>query len=292
VSTAKPTLEEERDAIGPARPRHAGRYRRALRRPRGAVGLILVLLPVLLSLLGPLVLRYSPVEQGPAALQPPSVDHLLGTDEVGRDLLARVLAGTRVELLITLVAVPIAAVLGTLLGSLAAVNRFADAIFQRVFDVLLGVPAVIVGVSVAVVMTPGMESLMIAIVLVTMPMFGRQARGALLIELSQDYVTAADVLGFPRRRVMLHHILPNTIDAIFVRFAVTMALAIMVEGSVSVIGLGIQPPQTSLGSLIKNGSIYMFDFPLYALAPIFVVVMLIVGYTMIADALNQAVLRK
>lgn len=292
MSESRSAQDDDRVVTKPAPPRYVGRYRRALRTPRGALGLVLVLLPVTLSLLGPLFLQYSPVEQGPAALQPPSADHLLGTDEVGRDLLARVLAGTRVELLITLVAVPIAALLGTLLGLLAAVNRIADAIFQRLFDALIGVPAVILSVTVAAVMTPGMGSLMIAIVLVTMPIFGRQARGALLTELSQDYVTAAVVLGFPRRRVMLRHILPNTIDAIFVRFAVTMALAIMVEGSVSVIGLGIQPPQTSLGSLIKNGSIYLFDFPLYALAPILVVVVLIVGYTMIADALNQAVLRK
>ncbi|AYY11817.1 ABC transporter permease [Actinobacteria bacterium YIM 96077] len=246
---------------------------------------------ILVSVIGPFLLSYGPFEQGPNSLQQPGSDHLMGTDEVGRDLLARVLAGTRVDLIITLVAVPVAAVIGTLLGLVAVVSRVADAVVQRMFDVLIGVPAVILGIGVAIAIAPGMESVMIAIALVTMPIFGRQARGALLGQLSLDYVAAAEVLGYPRRRIMMRHILPNIVDVIFVRFAVEMAHAIMIEGGLSVVGLGIQSPQPSLGSMIKDGSSYLFETPLYALAPIFVVLLLVVGYFMVSDALNQAVLR-
>jgi peptide/nickel transport system permease protein len=269
-----------------------GRYAQALRSPRGAAGLTVVLLVVLLAVFVPLFLPYGEYEQGIDALSGPSGKHLLGTDEVGRDLLARLLAGTRVDLVITLIAVPISAAAGTLFGLLGMLSRFVGGAFQRVFDVLLGVPAVILGVAVAIAIAPGMKSVIVAIVLVTLPMFGRQAGSALASQLPLDYVAAAEVLGFPRRRVMLRHVLPNIIDAIFVRIAFTMAQAITIEGGLSVIGLGIQSPQSSLGSMIKGGSAYLLTTPLYALAPVGVVIILVVGYTMVSDALNQAVLRK
>lgn len=284
-TTTEQAANQRRSGIG-------RRYLMALRSPKGAIGLALVLLVVLVSVIAPFLLPYGEYEQGPDALITPTAQHLLGTDEVGRDLLARLLAGTRVDLVITLIAVPIAAAAGTLLGLLGMLSRWTGMLFQRVFDVLLGVPAVILGVAVAIAITPGMQSVIIAIVLVTLPVFGRQAGSSLASQLPLDYVAAAEVLGFPRRRVMMRHVLPNIIDAILVRVAVVMAQAITVEGGLSVIGLGIQSPQPSLGSMIKDGSAYLLDNPLYALAPIGVVVILVVGYTMLSDVLNRAVLRK
>lgn len=268
------------------------RYLHALWTPSGAIGLGLVLLIVVASLVGPYLLKYGPYQQGPDSLVAPGGTHPLGTDEVGRDLLARVFAGTRLDLLITLIAVPVAAVAGTLLGLLGMVNGPVGGFFQRVFDVLLGVPAVILGIAVTIAMAPGTNAVIVAIVLVTMPIFGRQARSSLLGQLPLDYVAAAEVLGYPKTRVMVRHILPNIVDVLFVRFAVEMAHAIMIEGSLSVVGLGVQPPQASLGSMIKNGSAYLLDHPLYAMTPVLVVVVLVVGYTLLSGALNQAVLRK
>lgn len=272
--------------------RRRSRYLRGLATPGGAVGLGLVVVIVLVSLVGPYLLPYGPNQQGPNSLAAPGGNHLLGTDEVGRDLLARVLAGTRLDLLITLIAVPVAAVGGTLLGLAAVVSGPVGAFFQRIFDVLLGVPAVILGIAVAIALEPGTEAVIVAIVLVTMPIFGRQARSSLLAQLPLDYVAAAEVLGYPRRRIMTRHILPNIVDVIFVRFAMEVAHAIMVEGGLSVVGLGIQSPQASLGSMIKAGGGYLIDRPAYALAPVAVVILLVVGATLLANALNQAVLRK
>lgn len=277
-------------AIALVRPH--GRYREAFRSAKGRIGVGLVLIVVLSAFIGPLVFTHGPFQQGPDALTTPNRAHLLGTDEVGRDLLARVLAGTRVDLIITLIAVPISAVLGTLLGLVGMLNRHIGNLAQRAFDVLLGVPAVLVGVGVAIAFEPSERSVIVAIILVTTPIFGRQTGSAVLSQTSLDYVSAAEVLGFPRRRIMLRHVLPNIVDVVFVRVAVVMALAISVEGGLSVTGLGIQPPEPSLGSMIKAGGSYLYGVPLYALAPVFVVVVLIVGYTMVADALNEAVLRK
>lgn len=289
----QPGADDDLDPA-PPEPRHAaaGRYRAALTSARGITGMSIVVLVILAAIVIPFFLPFDAYQQGRDASSTPTARHPLGTDEVGRDLLARLLAGTRVDLIITLIAVPISAAVGTLLGLVGMISRIAGSLFQRIFDVLLGVPAVILGVAVAIAITPGMKSVIIAIVLVTMPVFGRQAGSALAGQLPLDYVAAAEVLGFPRRRVMLRHVLPNIIDVIFVRVAVVMAQAITVEGGLSVINLGIQSPKPSLGSMIKDGSAYLLTTPLYALAPIGVVVLLVVGYTTLSDALNEAVLRK
>jgi peptide/nickel transport system permease protein len=268
-----------------------GRYVMALSTPRGAGGVVLLVVVVLAVILGPLVLPYGPYDQQADALLGPGAHHLLGTDQVGRDLLSRILAGTRVDLVITLIAVPIAAVCGTFLGLIGVLSNLLGAILQRVFDVLLGVPAIILGIGVAMALTPGMRSVIVAIVLAATPMFGRQARAALLSQLPLDYVAAARVLGFSKRRIMIHHILPNVMDVVFVRTAIVMAHAITIEGGLSVVGLGIQSPKPSLGSMIKEGSAYLTGTPMYALGPIVVVVVLVSGYTLLSDALNRAVLR-
>ncbi len=268
------------------------RYLKALRTARGAIGLGLILVIVLTSVVLPWVLSQDALEQGREALLGPSWAHPLGTDEVGRDLFARTLIGTRVDLVVTLIAVPIAGVVGTLLGMLGILTRVGGAFFQRIFDVLLGVPAVILGIGVALAISPGVKSVIIAIVLVTAPKFGKQARSSLLSQLPQEYVAAAEVLGYSRLRVLFRHILPNVTDVIFVRFAVEMAQAVVIEGGLSLIGLGIQPPQPSLGSLVKGGSSYLFSNPLYSLGPVVVVVALVAGYILLSDALNKTMLRK
>lgn len=268
------------------------RYGNAFRTPKGAVGLGLVLLVIASAVFVPLLLPYGEFDQSNDALLTPTAQHLLGTDEVGRDLLARVLQGARVDLIITLIAVPISAAVGTLLGLLGMLRNWVGQFFQRVFDVLLGIPAVILGVGIALIILPGINSVIITIILVTMPQFGRQAGSALASQIPLDYITATEVLGFRKSRVLMRHILPNIVDVVFVRIALVMAQAITVEGGLSVVGLGIQPPNASLGSLIKGGSSYLFGTPLYALAPVGVVIILVVGYTMMSDALNREVLRK
>lgn len=290
MTVLKGTPATPSPAAPPVGPR-GGRYLRALRTWQGIAGLVLIVVIVLVSLAGPYLLPYGPNQQGPESLLQPGADHLLGTDEVGRDLFARLLAGTRVDLLIVLIAVPVSAVAGTLLGLVGMLNKRLGSIVQRIFDVLLGVPAVVLGIAVAIAISPGMVSVVVAIVLITMPIFGRQARSSLLGQLPLDYVAAAEVLGYSRLRIMLKHVLPNILDVLFVRFTVELAHAIMIEGSLSVVGLGIQPPQSSLGSMIKDGSSYLLVNPWYALAPVILVVALVVAFTLVAGALNKAVLR-
>jgi peptide/nickel transport system permease protein len=276
-----------------AAPRARNRYLTGLLSPRGLTGTALVILVLLAGFVAPVFLPYGPLEQSATALAHPGTGgHLLGTDEVGRDILARVLAGIRVDAFLAVIAVPIAAVGGTALGMLSGLNRIAGGVVQRLFDVLLGFPGVVMGVAVGIAMSPGQNAMIVTIVLVSMPAFGRQARLTTQSQLQRDYVSAAIVAGTPRRQIIIRHVLPNVADTVLVRAAVAVANAIQIEGALSVVGLGIQPPQASLGAMISSGAPYLSSSPLYSLAPVAVVFVLVLGCALLADALNKAVLRR
>ncbi|WP_327683412.1 ABC transporter permease [Kitasatospora sp. NBC_00458] len=263
----------------------------ALRGRRGRTGASLVALVVLLGLLGPLLLPADPYQQGREALAGPSWDHPLGTDEVGRDLLARALFGVRIELLVCLLAVPVAAVLGTLLGLLGGLSRLLGEAVQRLFDLLLGFHGLLLGLAIALILKPGLGSVVLTIVLSALPVFGRQARAALLAQLARDHVVAARVLGVPRGRTLRRYVLPNVTDAATALVAVAMAHAAKIEGGLSVLGFGIQPPTPSLGTMINTGSKYLFLHPGYALAPVLLLGLLVFGLTLLADSFNREKLR-
>lgn len=264
---------------------------RACRTTKGMAGVILITLLVLAAVAGPLFLGLSPYEQSADALAGPSAAHLLGTDEVGRDLLARTLHGIRSDLLICLVAVPLAALLGTGLGLLGGLTRWGGEVMQRVFDVLLGFHGVILGMAIALVISPGFVAVVTAIVLITVPSFGRQARAALLQQMSREYVMAATTVGASKARVLRRHVLPNVTDSVTALFAVTMANAVKIEGGLSLIGLGIQPPEPSLGTMISAGSRYIQVAPQYALVPVLLLAALVLGLTLLSDAINRERLR-
>ena len=264
-----------------------------LRSRRGAIGLGIVALVLVAGLVVPLFLRWGPLQQSGETLVGAGVGgHLFGTDEVGRDILARVLQGVRVDALLAVVSVPVAAVLGTSLGMLSALSRRGGDAAQWLFNVLLGFPGVVMGIAVSIAIAPGELAIAVAIVLVTIPTFGRQARVTTLAELSRDYVRAAVVVGRSRRSIVVAHILPNVMDSIIVRLAPAVSAVIQIEGALSVVGLGVQPPKASLGEMIAGGSQYLSDAPLYALAPLGVVFVLVLGLSLVSAALNEAMLRR
>jgi peptide/nickel transport system permease protein len=240
----------------------------------------------------PLFLPWGPLQQSGNSLAPAwTSSHLLGTDEVGRDILSRVLAGIRLDSLLVVIAVPISAVLGTALGLLSAASAAAGTTAQWIFNLLLGFPGVVMGIAVSIAIAPGQTAILVAMVLSTIPAFGRQARLTTIGQLSRDYVAAARVAGTPRREIITRHILPNVLDTVIVRIAPAVSQAIILEGALSVVGLGIQPPQASLGEMIATGSQYLSNAPMYSLAPLVVVLLAVMGLSLIGDALNEAVLR-
>ncbi|PXY24719.1 ABC transporter permease [Prauserella muralis] len=280
-----------------AAPRRGGdgalrRYLAALRTPRGAAGAGLLGALVLLALLAPALFPGGYDEQGSGGLAGASAAHWMGTDELGRDILARTVYGLRTDLSLLLTAVPASAVIGTLMGLSGVLSRWLGAGMQRLLDVILGFPGIVLGMSVVLVIGTGWLALFASILVIGLPLFGRQARAGLQIEQEREYVLAARVLGVRRRTVMTRHVLPNIVDPIVVNAAVYMVVAIFIEAGLSIVGLGIQPPIPSLGAMLNTGARYLEVHPAYVMGPGLVLLLLTLAFTLLSNALNKAVLRK
>lgn len=277
----------------PAR-RHGAlrRYLVALRSPRGAVACGLLGALVLLALLAPVLFPGGYDDQTSGSLSGPSADHWLGTDELGRDILARTVFGLRTDLSLLLTAVPLSAVIGTLMGLSGVLARWLGSGVQRLLDIILGFPGLILGMSVVMVIGTGWTSLFLSILILGLPAFGRLARGGLLVEQEREYVLAARVLGVRRWSVLVRHVLPNIVDPIVVQASIFMVIAIFIEAGLSIVGLGISPPEPSLGAMLNTGARYLEAHPAYVIGPGLVLFLLALSFTLLADALNKAVLRR
>ncbi|TXS01828.1 ABC transporter permease [Streptomyces sp. col6] len=273
-----------------ARSRHP--YRTALSTARARTGLVLVGVVVLAGLLAPLLAGHGPTDQSGQSLAGPGTPgHLLGTDDLGRDLLSRVLYGIRTDLGIITVAVPAGAVLGCLLALAAAAHPVADTVVQRVFDLLLAFPGLILALAVTAILGPGRTPVVLVIALAEVPVFGRLLRGGVLVQREREYVTAARVGGGSGSRVLVRHILPNAADPLVVQIAVSLTVAVFIEGAMSFLGVGVRPPQPTLGAVLSQSMPYLAQAPHFAAGPLITVTALVLGLSLIAEALNREIRR-
>lgn len=263
--------------------------RHALVHGRGLVGLVLVGTVLALGLLAPLLAPYAPNEQiRDANLLGPSAAHWLGTDEVNRDLLSRTLYGIRADLAVVFAAVPIGAALGVLIGLVTSWWAWTDVVAQRAFDLLLAFPALILGVLVTAFLGPGLFTVGVVIVAIEVPVFGRLVRTSVRTVREMPFVEAAQVVGARPWWVLRRHVLPNSLEPLTVQLAVSMSVAVFIEGAMSFLGLGVRPPNPSLGSLIKDGVRLMYDAPFFAVGPLALVVALVLGLLLISQSLAEA----
>jgi len=263
--------------------------RHALLHGRGLVGLVLVAAVVLLGVFGPLLAPYSPTQQIKGAnLLGPSAAHWLGTDEVNRDVLSRTLYGIRADLLVVFAAVPLGAVVGALAGLVTSWWSWTDVVAQRVFDLLLAFPTLILGILLTAFLGPGLLTVGAIIVAVELPVFGRLVRTSVRSIREMPFVEASQVVGAGPWWVLRRHVLPNSLEPLTVQIAVSMSVAVFVEGAMSFLGLGIRPPSPSLGSLIKDGVRLMYDAPFFAVGPLAIVVALVLGLLLISQSLAEA----
>ncbi|MER5217396.1 ABC transporter permease [Streptomyces sp. NPDC002838] len=268
------------------------RYLTALRTPRGAIGAGLLGLLALLSVLAPVLFPGGYDAQSGNALAGASGSHWMGTDELGRDVLVRTVYGLRTDLSLLLTAVPASAVIGTLMGLAGVISRWLGSGVQRLLDVILGFPGMVLGMCVVLVIGTGWQALFTAILIIGLPLFGRQARAGLQVEQEREYVLAAQVLGVKRRTVLIRHVLPNIVDPVLVNAAVYMVVAIFIEAGLSIVGLGIQPPIPSLGAMLNTGARYIEVHPAYVMGPGLVLLLLTLSFTLLSNALNKAVLHR
>jgi len=272
----------------------ADRRWEVLRRTAGArlapFGAAVLLLAVLVALAAPLVAPHDPLRQNLGnALAPPGRAHWLGTDNVGRDVLSRVIWGTRVSLVAGFVSVAIAALVGGLLGVLAGYcGGRVDGLVMRLMDAVLSFPPLVLALALGAVLGAGLTGVLIALGVVYTPTFARLMRGQVLAVKARDYVDAARALGAPGWRIAWHHVLPNAATPIVVQASLSVAFAILAEASLSFLGLGIQPPQASWGSMINAGRGYLQQAPWVVFGPGVALFVTVVGLNFVGDAVRDA----
>ncbi|MFB6888094.1 ABC transporter permease [Kitasatospora sp. NPDC056327] len=272
-------------------PRARNRYLAGLLTGRGLTGLALVGAVALAGLLAPLLTGHDPDAQGPLALAGPSAEHPFGTDDLGRDLFSRVLHGIATDLALIFGAVPVGALLGSALALLAASHRWADVAVQRAFDLVLAFPGLILALAITAVLGPGRWPVFLVIALAEIPLFGRQLRSGILVQREREYALAARVGGASRFRVLLRHVLPNAVDPLIVQTAVALSVGVFIEGAMSFLGLGVRPPEPTLGSILSQSVGYLSTHPTFAAAPLAATTALVLGFTLIAEALNRGIRR-
>ncbi len=267
-----------------------GRFFARLRRnPVGFLGFLLSVLVILAALLGPALTPYDPLHQSIRdRFQGPSAAHWLGTDNFGRDTLSRILHGYRTSLSVSLGAVGIATLVGGLLGLLAAYFRgWTDRLIMRFMDILLAFPIILLAIAVLAVLGPGSLNTGLAIGIVYTPIFARLARAPALTVLNWDYVSAARALGGGALRILGRHVTPNILAPIMVQVTLSLSTAILVEASLSFLGLGTQPPTPSLGLMLSEARTTMLLSPWVSVFSGAAILLASLGFNLFGDGLRD-----
>jgi peptide/nickel transport system permease protein len=268
--------------------------RRALRRlykRKGSVfGLVVVTAFILLALLAPLISPYDAIATSWSLVRkPPSALHWFGTDELGRDILARVIYGARASLLAGLISVTIAMSIGVPLGLLAGYRGgFVDALISRITDAMLACPFLILAIALAAFLGPSLGNAMIAIGVSATPVFIRLTRAQVMGVKVEDYVEAARSIGNPPWRIALVHILPNILPALLVQATLSIAAAIIAEAALSFLGLGQQPPAPSWGSMLNAAQRFLSNAPWMAIWPGLAIFLVVLSLNLVGDGLRDA----
>jgi peptide/nickel transport system permease protein len=264
--------------------------RRLLRRRAAVVGLAVVVFFIALAVVAPLLAPYDPIATDWRAVRkPPSALHLFGTDELGRDVLARVIWGARASLMAGLVSVSIALTVAVPLGLLSGyLGGVVDGLLMRIIDAMLAIPFLVLAIALAAFLGPSLTNAMIAIGVVQTPIFTRLTRGQALAVKHEDFIEAARAVGNPHRRILLRHILPNILAPILVQATLAIAGAIIAEASLSFLGLGQQPPAPSWGSMLNTASHFLSQAPWMAVWPGLAIFSLVFSFNLLGDGLRDA----
>ena len=272
----------------------ADRQWAVLRRAAGArlapFGALVLVAAIVAALAAPVLAPHDPLRQDLGnTLARPGRTHLLGTDNVGRDVLSRVIWGTRVSLVAGLVSVAIAALAGSLLGAVAGYSGGRlDGLLMRAMDAVLSFPPLVLALALGAVLGAGLGGVLVALGVVYTPTFARLMRGQVFAVKAREYVDAARALGAPSWRIAWHHVLPNAITPIVVQASLSVAFAILAEASLSFLGLGVQPPEASWGSMINAGRGYLQQAPWIVFGPGAALFVTVVGLNFVGDAVRDA----
>jgi peptide/nickel transport system permease protein len=267
-----------------------GVFRRLLRNRGALIGLALLTVMLLLAILANFVAPYQPNVIAPGKeLQGPSGDHLFGTDQFGRDILSRIIHGTRLSFQVGFIAVGIALVCGVTLGLLSGYyGRWVDALAMMWIDIMLAFPGILLALAIVAVLGPSLLNLMIAVGISAVPSYTRLVRGAVLATKQQQYVEAARVVGVSDASIMFKHILPNVLAPVIVLATLGIGGAILVGASLSFLGLGSKPPTPEWGAMLSTGRNYLTIAPWITLFPGLAIMITVLSINMLGDGLRDA----
>ena len=252
-------------------------------------GMVVIVLLLLMAIFAPLISPYDPYKVNlQDSLQQPSTHHWMGTDEMGRDVLSRIIFGSRIAVLVGFVVVALAGIVGMLLGLLAGYfGGWVEVIIMRCMDALMSLPPLVLMLAIAVMLGAGMAKVFIALAVGFMPTYCRLMCGEVLSTKENDYIMAANVLGASHMRVMLRHLVPNVFPPLFVNITLDLGFAILSEASLSFLGIGINPP-TATCAMINGGERYLLTNPWLSLAPGLAIILVVLGFNLVGDGLRDA----
>ncbi len=267
--------------------RKAGRFAK-WRNPIGIAGAVIVGFNVLVAVFGPYVWRVDPDELVATRLQPPSWAYPMGTDELGRDTLARIIHGSQVSLQVGAIAVSIALVLGLALGLLSGFyGGWLDAVLMRFVDLMFALPGLVLAIVIAGLLGPNRRNAMIAIGIVIAPAFARVVRGAVLEVMGYPFVESSRALGASHFRIMARHVMPNIAAPLIVLVTVYLSTAILSEAALSFLGLGTQPPEASWGGMLNSARSYLDIDPWLSIFPGLAIMVVVLGFNFLGDGLRD-----
>lgn len=264
--------------------RHLKRNRLAM------IGMVVLVIFLLGAIFAPLLAPHDPFQTDfGRALELPSRDHLLGTDWLGRDVLSRILYGSRISLAIGLISVSIGLLIGLPIGALSGYygGKF-DLLTQRFIDVLIAFPGILLAIVIVTILGVGVENVMIAVGIASVPIYTRLVRGSVLAAKEQDYITAAKSLGIGDVRIILFHILPNCLGPIIVQSTFHIATAILWAAGLGFLGLGAQPPAPEWGTMLSKGREYMRTAHHLTTYPGLAILFMVLGFNLLGDGLRDA----
>jgi peptide/nickel transport system permease protein len=254
-------------------------------------GLAIVVFAVLAAVAGPVLSPYEPAAQELARrLEGPSVAHPLGLDELGRDILARLLAGARLSLLVGIAVVSVSSTVGMLLGSMAGYfGGWVDDVISRAIDVLMAFPGILLAIALVAVLGPSLTNVVLALSVIGWVGYARLVRGQALRAREFDFVQAARAIGAGSGRIIVRHVLPTALPAVVVQATLGMAGAIIAEAALSFLGLGVQPPTPSWGTMLDAGRSHLFDAPHLTVFPGLAIALLVLGFNFLGDGLRDRI---
>jgi peptide/nickel transport system permease protein len=255
------------------------------------VGAAIVLIAVVAALSAPWVVPYDPASQQLSLrLERPSVHHPFGLDELGRDIFSRVLAGARISLLVGITVVGISTLVGVSLGAIAGYfGGWIDDLISRGIDVLLAFPGILLAIALVAVLGPSLTNVVLALSVIGWVGYARLVRGQVLRAREFEFVQAARALGASTARILVRHILPTTMPAVMVQASLGMAGAILAEAALSFLGLGVQPPTPSWGTMLNGGRLHLLDAPHLTIFPGAAIAVLVLGFNFLGDGLRDAI---